>query len=69
MKKYSGSRGEKENKINLFKNINIRKGKISKIEKKSKNRTKLKSLYWRFKVRLTGFDLSDGFAKDKFLWF
>ena len=42
MKNYSGSRGENENKINLFKNINIRKGKISKIEKKSKNRTKLK---------------------------
>jgi len=43
MKKYCGNRGKKENKINLFKNINIKKGKISKIEKKkSKNRTKLK---------------------------
>ena len=34
MKKYCGNRGKKENKINLFKNININKGKISKIEKK-----------------------------------
>lgn len=34
MKKYCGHRGKKENKINLFKSINIKKGKNKQNRKK-----------------------------------